>query len=396
METPGNRRQPSALRTPAAIAGVGLTPQGRVYGRNYVGFAVDAVRLALADAGLDKTDLDGLLVNPGLSWRNATMASALLQQALGVENLGLSVTLGSGGATAGSMIQQACAAIDAGLAEVVACVFSDAPLRPPRPEKKNSGSASSYAMARGWDGAFGYFGVNARYAMVAQRHMHRFGTTQDQLGLVAVTQRDWARSNPAAQMRDKSLTLEDYHASRWIVEPFHLLDCCLVSNGGACVIVTSLERARDMARPAVRVLGYGQGHPGTDPVETLTSGAVQAGRTAFAMSGLNVGDIDVAQLYDCYTFTVLITLEDYGFCEKGEAGAFVESGATGRGGSLPVNTGGGQLSSFYMWGMTPVVEAAIQLRGDGGDRQVDGAEVALVSGNGGILATHACLILGSD
>lgn len=381
-----------------AIAGLGVTPQGKVYDRGYIGFAVDAVRLALEDAGLEKDDLDGLLVNPGISWRNAVMASAVLQRALGIEHLGLSLTLGSGGATAASMVQQACEAIDAGLVEVVACVFSDAPLRPldPGRKKKQSGAASSYGMASGWDTAYGYFGVNARYAMIAQRHMSEFGTTHDQLGLVAVAQRDWARSNPAAEMREQPLSLEEYHASRWIVEPFHLLDCCLVSNGGACVIVTRLDRARSLARPPVRVLGFGQGHPGTDPIETLSGGAAQAGKTAFGMAGLKTSDVDVAELYDCYTVTVIITLEDYGFCAKGEGGALVESGATRRGGALPVNTGGGQLSSFYMWGMTPVVEATVQMRGDGGDRQVDGASVALVSGNGGILATHACLLLGRD
>ena len=379
-----------------AIAGLGLTPQGRVYDHSYVGFAVEAVRLALDDAGLEKDDLDGLLVNPGLSWRNSTMAASLLQQALGAEHLGLSLTLGSGGATAASMIQQACEAIDAGLAEVVACVFSDAPLKPPAPDGKRTGSGASYAMARGWDAAYGFFGVNASYAMIAQRHMHEYGTTHDQLGTVAVTQRDWASSNPAAEMRDRPLTLEEYHESRWVVEPFHIFDCCLVSNGGACVIVTTTERARDLAQRPVPVLGFGQGHPGIDALESLSTGAVQASRTAFSMAGLTVADVDVAELYDCYTFTVVVTLEDFGFCDKGEGGPFVESGATARGGAIPVNTGGGQLSSFYMWGMTPVVEATIQMRGDGGERQVEDASVALVSGNGGILATHACLLLGRD
>ena len=159
------------------------------------------------------------------------------------------------------------------------------------------------------------------------------------------------------------------------------------------MIVTDATRAKDLNHPPVSVLGYGQGHPGTDAIETLSTGATIAGPTAFAMAGVGPADIAVAELYDCYTFTVLVTLEDYGFCRKGEGGPFVESGITHAGGTLPVNTGGGQLSSLYMWGMTPVVEAVIQLRGDGGDRQVDGADTALVSGNGGILATHSCLIL---
>jgi acetyl-CoA acetyltransferase len=251
-------------------------------------------------------------------------------------------------------------------------------------------------MARGWDATYGYFGVNPRYAMIAKRHMHEYGTTQNQLGRVATTQRDWARDNPSAEMRERPLSLSDYHASRWIVEPFHVHDCCLVSNGGACVIVSDAERARDRRTQPVAVLGYGQGHPAKDALDTLTTGATLAGPAAFSMAGLGLGDIDVAEIYDCYTFTVIVTLEDYGFCEKGEGGPFVESGATARGGSLPVNTGGGQLSSFYMWGMTPVVEAITQLRGEGGARQVEDAHVALVSGNGGILATHSCLLLGSQ
>ncbi len=234
------------------------------------------------------------------------------------------------------------------------------------------------------------------YAMVAQRHMHRYGTTNDHLGAIAVAERQWANLNPAAQFHDTPMTIEDYHRSRWVVEPFHLFDCCLVSNGGVAVIVTSADRARDLRRPAVYLLGMGQGHPGGDPVETLTSGAPLAKAAAFAMAGIALEDIDVVELYDCYTFTVLVTLEDYGFCQKGEGGPFVADGRIGPGGSLPVNTGGGQLSSFYMWGMTPVSEAVIQLRGDGGRRQVPDAHVALVSGNGGILSTHATLVLSNQ
>jgi acetyl-CoA acetyltransferase len=378
-----------------AIVGLGLTAQGRVFDHGYLGLGVRAVQLALADAGLSKGSLDGLLVNPGLSWANPAMASATLQQALGLRDLKLSASMNLGGATACAMVQQACFAISAGLATTVACVFSDAPIKPPRDGSPGRRS-SPYSMARGWDAAFGYVGVNPRYAMIAKRHMHVFGTTQDQLGRVATTQRDWARDNPSAEMRDRPLTLDDYHASRWIVEPFHVHDCCLVSNGGACVIVTDMSHAKSLSRPPVPILGHGQGHPGTDPLETLSTGAAIAGRAAFATAGVTHRDIDIAELYDCYTFTVLITLEDYGFCPKGEGGRFVESGATGRAGALPVNTGGGQLSSFYMWGMTPLVEAIIQLRGDGGARQVPVADVALVSGNGGILATHSCLVLGSE
>jgi len=383
------------LKGRAAIVGLGLTPMGRVYD-SPMGFAVEAVRLALADAGLERGGLDGLLLNPGIAWSDAAMGSFALQQALGLRDLRLSSTMNAGGATAAAMVQHAALAIDAGLATTVACVFSDAPLKPPKPSaggKKEGGSAAAYGFARGLNAAYGQFGVNALYAMVARRHMDRYGTTNDDLGAVAVAERAWANRNPAAQFHDSTLTLDDYHRSRWIVEPFHLLDCCLVSNGGAAVIVTSAERARDLRQPPVYLWGFGQGHPGGDPVDTLTSGAPLAKRTAFVMAGIDTADVDVAELYDCYTFTVLVTLEDYGFCPKGESGRFVRDGNIAPGGRLPVNTGGGQLSSFYMWGMTPVSEAVIQARGQGGARQAAEHDVVLVSGNGGILSTHSTLVM---
>jgi len=324
------------------------------------------------------------------------MASTTLQNAMGIRDLRLTATMNLGGATAGAMIMHAAQAIDAGMAEVVACVFADAPLRPPSPSKGDGGgSAASYGFAQGVNAHYGLFGVNAQYAFVAQRHMYKYGTTNDHFGAVAVSERDWANLNPAAQFHDNPMTLADYHASRWVVEPFHLYDCCLVSNGGLAVIVTSAERAKNLKRPPVYILGMAQGHPGGDPMETLISGAPLAKETAFKMAGVNLSDVDFCEIYDCYTFTVLVTLEDYGFCKKGEGGPFVATGAIGPGGSIPVNTGGGQLSSFYMWGMTPVSEAIVQIRGDGGRRQVPKHEVGLVSGNGGILATHSTLVLGS-
>jgi|SRR5581483_8795276 len=385
-----------ALRGSAAIAGLGITPQGKVYDRNAIGFAVDAVKLALDDAGLAREDLDGLLVNPGLTWGDMGMGSFQLQQAMGLRNLRLSATMNLGGATACAMIQHAVQAIAAGLATTVACVFSDAPLKPPAPRGEKTSSAGAYGFARGWEQAYGYFGVNAMYALVARRHMARYGTTQDHLGLVAVAQRRWANRNPRAQMHDAPLTLDEYHRSRWIVEPFHLFDCCLVSNGGLAVIVTSAERARNLRPPPVYVLGMAQGHLGGDPSDTLASGAVLAKEPAFRMAGVTLADVDVVELYDCYTFTVIVTLEDYGFCAKGEGGPFVAEQVTGPDGKLAVNTGGGQLASFYMWGMTPVSEAVVQLRGDGGERQVPKHDVALVSGNGGVLSTHSTLVLGRD
>lgn len=386
------------LRAKCAIAGLGQTRMGKNFDHpNAVGFAIDAIKLALDDAGLKLQDIDGLLVNPGITWMENAMASFTLQQAMGLKDLRLSAMMNLGGATAAAMIMHAAQSIAAGMAEVVACVFADAPLRPPAPREKGGGggSAAAYGFARGVNAAYGLFGVNANYAFVARRHMHLYGTTQDHLGAIAVEQRKWANLNPAAQFHDTPMTMEDYHASRWVVEPFHLYDCCLVSNGGLAVIVTSADRAKDLKKPPVYILGMGQGHPGGDPMDTLISGAPIAKKTAFPMAGVELSDVQFAELYDCYTFTVLVTLEDYGFCKKGEGGPFVADGKTGPGGSIPVNTGGGQLSSFYMWGMTPVAEAIVQIRGEGGKRQVPKHEVGLVSGNGGILSTHSSLVLGS-
>ena len=380
----------------AAIAGLGITAQGKVYGQSPLDFAVEAISLALADAGLERGDLDGLLLNPGLAWQDFGMGSFQLQQAMGLRNLRLLGNMNLGGATAGAMIQHATEAVASGRAQAVACVFSDATLKPPRPSGERASSGSAYGFARGWEAAYGFFGVNAMYALVAQRHMHRYGTTQDHLGAVAVAQRKWANLNPQAQLREQPLTLADYHASRWVVEPFHLYDCCLVSNGGLAVIVTSAERARDLRRPPVYVRGMAQGHLGGDPLDTLASGAVLSAPPAFRMAGLTLADVDVVQLYDCYTFTVVVCLEDYGFCAKGEGGPYAAEQLGGPGGLLALNTGGGQLSSFYMWGMTPVSEAIIQLRGDGGARQVAKHDVALVSGNGGVLSTHSTLLLARE
>jgi acetyl-CoA acetyltransferase len=385
------------LRAKTAIAGLGQTRMGKNFDHsNAMGFAAEAVNLALADAGLQRSDLDGLLVNPGLTWSNNTMASFSLQQAMGLKNMRLTATMNLGGASAAAMIMHAAQSIAAGMANVVACVFADAPLKPPAPEKgKGGGAGAAYGFGQGINASYGQFGVNAAYAFVARRHMHLYGTTNDHLGAIAVSERKWANLNPAAQFADAPMTMEDYHSSRWVAEPFHLYDCCLVSNGGLAVIVTSAERAKTLKHPPVYLLGMGQGHPGGDPMETLVSGAPLAKETAFKMAGIDLKDINFCELYDCYTFTVLVTLEDYGFCKKGEGGPFVADGRIAPGGSVPVNTGGGQLSSFYMWGMTPIAEAIVQMRGEAGRRQVPKHEVGLVSGNGGILSTHSTLVLGS-
>jgi acetyl-CoA acetyltransferase len=383
----------AADTTGTAIAGLGMTELGKVYGRSPRRLAADAVRAAAADAGLSLADLDGLIVSTGLSGSPGIE----LAGTLGLRDLRLLTQMNSYGATAVAMVSYASAAIESGAASAVACVFADAPLVPER----SSGSAYHRDAAE-WQGygglqaALGFRSVNAFYALAARRHMERYGTTSEQLGAIAVATRAWAGGNPLAQMREP-IALRDHQESRWVVEPLHLLDCCLVSNGGVAVIVTSAERARDLARPPVHLWGWAQGHPGRTMARGsdfgLSTGAALSGPAAMKMAGITTADVDVCQIYDCYTFTVLVTLEDYGFCAKGEGGPFAASGALGPGGTLPVNTGGGQLSAYYMWGMTPLSEAVIQARGHGGDRQAPRNEVILISGNGGILDHHATLVV---
>ncbi|TQE23620.1 thiolase family protein [Streptomyces ipomoeae] len=369
-----------------------MTDMGKIYGRSAADFAADAVRRAADDAGLALSDLDGLLTSSGVLGG----VGLALQKDLGLKDLRLLSEVQAYGSTAGAMVQYAAMAVRSGMAEAVACVFADAPLK----EKSSAGAAYARAVGgSGWlglMGAAGIAGANPLYALAARRHMDTYGTTSEQLAHIAVAQRAWAATNPRAQFRDP-ITVEDHQASRMIAEPFHLLDCCLVTNGGIAVIVTTAERAAHLRRPPVHVLGWAQSHPGypmhRDSDFGLVSGAAQAGPAALKMAGVSLGDVDVAELYDCYTFTVLLTLEDYGFCAKGEGGALAASGALAPGGSLPVNTGGGQLSSYYMWGMTPLSEAVLQARGEAGERQVPRHDVVLVSGNGGALDHHSTLVL---
>ncbi|WP_343391133.1 thiolase family protein [Candidatus Amarobacter glycogenicus] len=386
------------MRGATAITGFGMTPMGRIY-KSTMELAADATRTAIKDAGLRKDQINGLLINAGVTGTTGGGVSLGLQNYLGLQDLRLLNHMNAAGSTAAQMVQYASLAIASGMANHVLCVFADAPL------KDGSSAGAAYGGAarnpqrpRGMSGLYpasGYYGANTPYALAARRHMADYGTTQDQLGTIAVGQRQWATMNPLAQMRSP-ITMEDYHNSRWIIEPLHLLDCCLVSNGAVAVIVSSAAAAREMPQPPVYVWGMGQGHPGDNSRtgsnwETET-GAKLAARTAYGMAGVGPSDISSCQVYDCYTYTVLVTLEDYGFCKKGEGGPFVEDGKLGPGGSLPTNTGGGELSAYYMWGMTPLSEAIIQGRGHGGDRQVKN-DVILATGNGGSLSYHACLIL---
>jgi acetyl-CoA acetyltransferase len=382
-------------RTPA-IAGLGMTAMGKVYGKTAPQFAAEAVTLAAADAGIPVGAIDGLLMSGGIG----SDVGLDLQERLGLESLRLLTQMQGYGSTAGQMVQYASMAVQSGMVDTVACVWADAPLK----EDKGGGDAyrETASIPTGFMGlraSSSIYSANTMYALAARRHMLKYGTTSDQLGHLAVAQRDWAVMNPHAQLRNP-LTLEEYHASRYIAEPFHLFDCCLVSNGGVAVIVTSLDRARDLGQPPVQVLGWGQSHPGHSMQRNddfgLVTGAATSGPAALQMARTTLGEIDVVELYDCYTYTAMVSLEDYGFCEKGEGGAFIaQPGNLGPSGKYKVNTGGGQLSSYYMWGMTPLSEGIIQARGQAGERQVERHNRVLISGNGGILDHHSTLVLGT-
>lgn len=383
--------------TEAAIVGLGITEQGKIYGRTAIDFGAEAIALALADAGLTKKDVDGLLINSnGTRPQDASHITAGL--VYGFEDLSLFNIMYAAGSTAGTMVEYAWAAIESGRASTVVLVYADAPLQ------QGSRSGDVYANVRegtrtslsDLPALAGFHGSVAPYAMGAMRHQHLYGTTSEQLGAIAVAQRRWAAMNPMAVHR-KEISLENHQDSRMICNPLRLLDCCIVTNGAVAVVVTTAERAAELRQPPVFLWGMSQSAPGDryargrDP--WVTTGAVQAGAAALARAGLGRNEVDMLQLYDCFTYTVLVTIEDYGFCAKGEGGAFVEDGRLGPGGALPTNTGGGQLSAFYMWGFTPVSEAIIQLRGQGGQRQLPANDVAMVSGNGGFLNFHSTMLL---
>ena len=377
----------------AAIVGLGMTEMTREYTKSTAGLAAEAVRLAIEDSGLQKDDIDGLLINPGTTGG----ISLPLQTQLGLRNMRVVNHMNAAGSTVGQMVHYSSLMIEAGMANAVVCVFADAPLTPGTSASAAYGGAGRVpAGLRSLGSAYGFFGANTGYALAARRHMALYGTTNDQLGAIAVSNRKWAGLNPAAMQR-RPMTLEDYHGSRWIVEPFHLFDCTLVSNGAVAVIVTSAERARSLKQPPAYILGMGQGHPGNPDragfENEVNTGAQLARETAFGMAGITNDDVDACELYDCYTYTTMVTLEDYGFCKKGEGGAFVSGGTLEPGGSLPTNTGGGQLSGYYMWGMTPLSEAVIQTRGQGGERQIPKHDCILVSMQGGRLDYHSTLVL---
>jgi acetyl-CoA acetyltransferase len=253
------------------------------------------------------------------------------------------------------------------------------------------------------DAAFGHFGAAAGYALAARRAMHTLRTGPETWKHIAVGQRKWANLNPAATLYDRPMTFENYYDARWVVEPFRLFDICLMTDGGRAMIITSTERARDLRHAPVLITGVGQHNPSSDVHQAThldgPTGARKAGEMALRMAGITLKDIDACEIYDCFTYTVEITLQDYGFFGPGEGGDWLKDGIIEPGGKMPVNTSGGQLSEGYYMGLTPLSEAAMQLMGRCGNRQLGPAtntkspEILLCSDNGGILQTHSCIVL---
>ncbi len=377
---------PGNLGGKSVIAGIGHTAFGKLAGRSTVSLNVEAIRKALADAGIEKGRVDGLFVKAPTSKFEMMYAQKL------AEALGMVPRIGGvwdhGGASNIGMISFAAMAIDAGQCDIAVVCLADNPA---------TGSRQAYEKAWGDDSIHGWFSVPAGYAMLARRHMGQFGTTSDQLGAVAVACRKHGAANPNAQLR-KPLSLEQYRESRLIVAPLRRDDCCLVSDGAAAVIVMSAQRAKELgiAKP-VPILGFGQGQTSWDVAQRAdltTTAATVSAQTAFEMAGIGPKDIDVAQIYDCFTIAALMTLESYGFCQRGEGGRFVEGGRIEIGGELPINTSGGLLSETGMPGLQLVIEGVRQMRGDSVN-QVKGAAKCVVSNQGGIMHTHSTLLLGN-
>jgi len=374
------------LRDRACIVGIGETPVCRKpgSGRSETALQLEAALLAIEDAGLAPSQIDGIMPFPNLG------KAEVFASNLGCDNLRFAAMLTLGGAAPVASLRAAAMAVATGVAEHVLVPagwngFSGARVR--ETAASDPDSIPGAAIARDYYLPFGLTAPPQWYALMARRHMHEYGTTERQLGAVALAMRRHAQLNPAALMRGKPLTMEQYLASPMISAPYRLFDCSLESDGAAAFVVTSVERARDLRRAPVYVMGAAVGQP--YPADEICGrpdfhriGLTSAAPEAFGMAGVTPADADFAQIYDCFTFEVIQQLEEAGFCRRGEGGAFVESGAIELGGRLPVNTSGGLLSHAHLLGVGHVVEAVRQLRGEAGERQVAEAEIGVVTGWG--------------
>ncbi len=376
------------FRDKVAIVGIGTTDFSRNSGRSELQLAVEAIMQAVDDAGLTVDDIDGIVkYSVDTSGDPTTIAATL-----GLPDLSYWALSAGAGAGSCATVGHAANALLAGQAKYVACfrAFNGNSgarygTHMGRPVRREAGGGFSYGE---FSQPYGLYAPAQTYSLIARRHMIEYGTPQDALGAVALACRSHAVRNPRAQMQ-KPLTFDDYHNSRWIAEPLHLLDCCLTTDGAAAVILTTADRARDLKQKPAYISAWGQA-AGPEPMmgmldpwltqpnitETPSRSMAQK---LYAMAGVGPGEIDVAQFYDCFTITVLLQIEDYGFCKKGEVAGFVGDGsALQAGGALPINTAGGNLSEGYIHGFNHVLEGVRQIRGTS-SAQVDGAEHCLVT-----------------
>lgn len=359
-----------------AIAGVGASRFGKLQGVSTMGFTLEASKRAIEDSGLSRDEIDGVLVMMPAIMGEQHGWAARVAAYLGIEPT-FSATMDLGGATACGSVQTAMAAIAAGYCRNVLCCFAT--------QNWPQGVAMQLFGSE-FQVPYGDVGAICLMAHIKRRQQHDFGYGDEHYGRIAVTWRQHAQLNPEAQMR-KPMSLDDYMGSRWVAEPLRLFDCCPNTDGGGACVVTSVERARDLPKPVVRVLGAGQSHSsemihpyGND---RRSIGGARAAEMAFGMAGLQPTDIDVAQLYDAFTPRVVHDLIAWGFCRPEEVGEFIASGSLALDGKLPANTAGGLISEGHLSGFGHVREGVRQLRGECGERQVRKAELCLVTGYGG-------------
>lgn len=371
-----------------AVVGVGEAGIGTAApGLTPLDLIGQATATALADAGLQKADVDGLFSASAYYF----FPTISIGEYLGIRPRYSDAT-NLGGSSFISHLHHAAAAIEAGLCDVALIVYGST-------QRADGGRLVSGAETLAYEQPYRPRYPVSMYALAASRHMYQYGTTREQLAEVAVAARQWANLNPQAFARGP-LTIGDVLSSRMLSDPLTIRDCCLVTDGAGAVIVTSAERARDLRQPPAFLLGAGEAHwhrhISQMPDLTITA-AVDSGARAFAMAGVTPADVDVVELYDAFTINTILFLEDLGFCAKGEGGAFVAGGNIAPGGSLPVNTNGGGLSYCHpgMYGIFALIEAVRQIRGECGDRQQPDVNIALAHGNGGVLSGQVTAILGS-
>jgi acetyl-CoA acetyltransferase len=377
-------------RAKTAIVGVSTFGTPRCPGYEPLAMAAVAARDALAEAGLTFADVDGVFYTGSDDTFGGAMNFA---QYCGVTEPRVLENSRTGGNVFESYVERAAYLLDAGLIDCALIAYGSN-------QASATGKLSATSKPFPYEARYQPLAPLSGYALAAMRHMHEYGTTKRQLGEVALAARQWAQMNPEALMRDP-LTMDDYLSARMISDPLGKLDCCLVTDGAAALVMTRSDRARDLAKRPVHLLGAASmtSHANISCMPDLTATALaECGPRAFAAAGLTPDDIDVVQLYDAFTINTILFLEDLGFCKKGEGGAFVEGGRIAPGGALPVNTNGGGLSCLHpgMYGLFTLVEAVKQLRGESGDRQVTDARNAIAQGNGGQLSSQSVCILGTN